>query len=101
MADGRLFGVGCWMLDVGCFPFSTIPDFRARKGNHAYPIKATQRHIADGGGDLAGEIEFAWVAVRQHLAEGHGLAGIEENAHGQFAFLLVELEEKLIEATEE
>src|SRR5439155_12659125 len=27
----------------------------------------------------------------------HGFAGIEENAHGQFAFLLVELEEEAVE----
>ncbi len=68
---------------------------RIRKRNHAHAIKAAQRHVADGGGDLAGEIEFA------RLAESHGLAGIEKNAHGQFALLLVELEEKFFEAAEE
>ena len=83
------------MLDVGCFPFSTVSDFRTGKWNHTHAIKSAQRNVADGGGDLTGEIKFAW------LAEGHGLAGIEENAHGEFAFLLVELEEKFVEATEE
>ena len=58
------------------------------KRNDAHPIKAAQRDVADRRRDLPGEIELA------RLAEGHGLAGIEENAHRQLALLLVELEEQ-------
>ena len=81
-------GISCCLHGLG-----SALGFRER--NHTDAIKAAQRHVADGGGDLAGEIEFA------RFAEGHGLAGIEENAHGQFALLLVELEEKFVETTEE
>ena len=51
-------------------------NLRVRKWNYAHAIEPAQGHVADGGGDLAGEIEFA------RLAEGHGLAGIEEMRTG-------------------
>src|SRR5713226_2112714 len=66
-------------------------EFRIRKGNDAHTIKATESDVADGRGDLAGEVELA------RLAEGHRLAGIEENAHGQFALLLVKLHEEFFQ----
>ena len=64
---------------------------RIRKRMTVTRSKAAQRHVADGGGDLAGEIEFA------RLAESHRLAGIEKDADRQFAFLFVEFEEKPFE----
>jgi hypothetical protein len=70
-------------------------EFRTWERHDAHAIKAAQRYVADGSGDLAGEIKFT------RVTEGHGLAGIEEDAHGQFAFFLVEFEEKFVEATEE
>src|SRR5262245_25217796 len=80
------------MLDVGCFRGSAVPDLRAWKRNHTHAIEPAQRHVTDGSSDPACEIKFA------RLTEGHGLAGVEEYAHGQFALLLVELEEQAIKA---
>ena len=40
---------------------------------------------------MPGEIKFA------RLAESHGFAGIEKNAHWQFALLFVELQEQPVQ----
>ena len=55
-------------------------------------VESTQRHVAHGGGDLAGEVKLG------HLTKRHRLAGVEKNGDRKFALLLVELEEKAVEA---
>jgi len=50
-------------------------------------VEAGEGDVADGGGDLPGEIKLA------RFAKGHGLAGIEKNATGSSPLLLVEFEE--------
>jgi len=62
--------------------------FRVWERDDAHAVEAAQRDIADGGGDLSREIEFA------RFAEAHRLAGVEEDAHRQFALLFVEFEEQ-------
>jgi hypothetical protein len=61
--------------------------YPGQERNHAHPVEARQRDVADGRRHLPGEVKLA------RLAKGHGLAGIEEDAHRQLALLLVELEE--------
>ena len=58
-------------------------------------VEPAQRHVANGSGDLAGEVELG------HLAKRHRLAGVEKNGDGQLALLLVKLEEKSVEAAVE
>ena len=68
-----------------------VLQFRVGKRNHAHAVKATKSDVAHGGGNLAGEIKLA------RLAESHGFAGVEEDAHRQFALLLVEFQEQAFE----